>query len=86
MMDVTQTTLHRENKDNPVIGSANSHRQKDRADTNEEEKRGPKEDLEISKLWHSRAIYFKPMLTIQIHKVTQTMDEWEIGLAVIAEP
>ena len=31
------------------------------------------------------AIYFKPMLTIQVHKLTQTMDEWEIGLAVIAE-
>ena len=22
----------------------------------------------------------------QVHKLTQTMDEWEIGLAVIAEP
>ena len=86
MKDVTQTPKHRENKDNSVIGSANSHRQKDRADTNEEEKRSREEDMEISKWWPSRAIYFKPMLTIQVHKLTQTMDEWEIGLAVIAEP
>ena len=86
MKDVTQTPKHRESKDNSVIGSGNSRRRKDRADTNEEKKRSREEDMEISKWWPSLAIFFKPMLTIQVHKLTQTMDEWEIGLAVIAKP
>ena len=78
MKDVTQTPKHRENKDNSVIGSANSHRQKDRADTNEEEKRSREEEMEISKWWPSRAIYFRPMLT----RYTSSHKQWTNGKLV----